>query len=542
MARRTRSRREEPDLLAGIREAVADPSPVALLSLVSTLMCVIDPQRHPLDEGPGPQRDEIIGSFIDVDEPETTVLLSVLAVLLGDNDLLRARIRRALADRQPVEPRYLTELSDTVTYRAVRMSHVLGDGDDIILGVRLPGGHELTAVVFIDQHMGGAVKDAFIVPVPIGKVVGDFVRETDGQGFSFDDIDLADARAWIDGGITLGSMFYPPLESETWPASRLLVQWLTAGLPEGGTGYVRPEWPPQDRNHLAQRFFASPHGVRLDNDDHRGLLESLLWYAIDYGSGDPMRWSAQRVEILFADWLPRKVMAPFGYLALAPELARAFIRFAHDEVGISPELTAETLDAVIAQVPGYLRAIDSSSAGFSDSDWHDWELQSVADAVGGKEELDRLDTQPLPDEEFDWSDIPEDIAATVSAVLDAADRCCAELLNVEYRTVCRRVLARVARRAPEAFRRRASTVTAAAAVVWIAGKGNGLFDFGSPVRSSHIVEHFGIKSSPSQRGGTFLRAAGFPGNGYHVQYGSPEYLVSSQRESLIAARDRLRQE
>lgn len=154
----------------------------------------------------------------------------------------------------------------------------------------------------------------------------------------------------------------------------------------------------------------------------------------------------------------------------------------------------------------------------------------------------RLDTQPLPDEEFDWSDIPEDIAATVSAVLDAADRCCAELLNVEYRTVCRRVLARVARRAPEAFRRRASTVTAAAAVVWIAGKGNGLFDFGSPVRSSHIVEHFGIKSSPSQRGGTFLRAAGFPGNGYHVQYGSPEYLVSSQRESLIAARDRLRQE
>jgi hypothetical protein len=45
-----------------------------------------------------------------------------------------------LAARPNAEPAYLTQLSETLTYRAVRMGHVLGDGDNIMLGVRLPDG------------------------------------------------------------------------------------------------------------------------------------------------------------------------------------------------------------------------------------------------------------------------------------------------------------------------------------------------------------------------------------------------------------------
>jgi len=36
-------------------------------------------------------------------------------------------------------------------------------------------------------------------------------------------------------------MTYPPPESDTWPASRALVERLLRRLPGGGKGYVRPE-------------------------------------------------------------------------------------------------------------------------------------------------------------------------------------------------------------------------------------------------------------------------------------------------------------
>ena len=94
--------------------------------------------------------------------------------MAGDDDVLRARIRRELAARPKVEPAWLAQLSETSTYRAVRMSHVLGDGDNIMLGARLPGGHELTCVVYIDHNLGTLVKDAFVVPASIADMVGEF--------------------------------------------------------------------------------------------------------------------------------------------------------------------------------------------------------------------------------------------------------------------------------------------------------------------------------------------------------------------------------
>ena len=39
-----------------------------------------------------------------------------------------------------------------------------------------------------------------------------------------------------------GAITFPPFETDTWPASRPLTEWLLRFLPEGGTGYVRPNW------------------------------------------------------------------------------------------------------------------------------------------------------------------------------------------------------------------------------------------------------------------------------------------------------------
>ena len=84
-------------------------------------------------------------------------------------------------------------------------------------------------------------------------------------------------------------------------------------------------------------------------------------------------------------------------------------------------------------------------------------------------------------------------------MLELTDRCCDALLDVEYRTVARRVLARVASRGPAVFRRKGRTETAAAAVVWIAGKANGQFEIHAGplrLRSSDIMRSFRHQEQP----------------------------------------------
>ncbi len=425
-------------------------------------MLLTDPRRHnpfaQSSEDPDAiTRDDVVASLIDVRGEETTALLAVFAELAGDNELLVARIRRELANRPPVEPIWLANLSETQTYRAVRMVHVLDDGDNIMLGVRLPGGHELTCIAYIDHNMGTLVKDAFVIPDSLERVEAKYRELSDDPDTCWEELNLADARVWVDDAIKRGAITFPPFETEDWPSCRALVEWIIRGLPAGGSQYPRTEWSDEDRAAIAAKFFASPFGSPLDDNDHRDLLDTLLWYGTDYGPGTPLKWSSVRVEILLDDWLPRKVVAPAEYLAKAPDLLRAFIRFAHTEVGVRSELTQEALSAVDHWEPVYQEMIRSDRAQGAeailaamgvgpagvrhhpdDAEIARWGLDGLARQVGGSAALDVLDDDPLPDEPFQWKGIPDDVVDRVQEVLDLTDRCCDELLDVECRTACRR--------------------------------------------------------------------------------------------------------
>ena len=573
--RTTRGRQHtsaEPDLLADVRRALNDRHPLSLLTYVSTLLCVTDTRRnHPFAQPDPPDlaaltREELVRMFLDVPAPETSALLAVIAEMAGDDDVLRARIRRELAARPKLEPAWLAQLSETSNNRAVRMSHVLGDGDNIMLGTRLPGGHDLTCVIYIDHNLGTLVKDGFVVPESIANMVAEFRRVTEDPDTRWDDISLADARAWVDAAIDLAAITFPPLETETWPACRALVEWITRGLPEGGTGYQRSQWDSAALARLTDRFFGSTYGARLDDPDHRGLLESLLWYGTDYGPGDPLRWSPVKAEILLDDWIPRKIMAPAEYLAKVPDLLRAFIRFAHAETGLRSDLTDETLAAIDDWEPQYQQTIRSprpqgpaallAALGIDTEDMTDVPVGAdgpegfersmlgwLALDVGDQVQLDRLDDDPLPDEPFRWEGIPDDVTARVHEVLALTDRCCEEVLDFEYRTACRRVLARVASQGPEVFRRKGRADTAAAALVWTVGKANDLFEQrpgGIQVRD--LMSHFGLRQgSVAQRAATMLRVGGFRDDTYIVRLGAPDYLVAARRRRIIKMRDRYRQ-
>lgn len=110
--------------------------------------------------------DELVAAFIDLRVSETTVLLAALGELVLDDDVLRARCRREVDARSDDLPGWLDGLAQTSVHRVVRMTHILGDGDELLLGVRFADGQEMTCAVYIDHLMMSEVNDAFLSRIP----------------------------------------------------------------------------------------------------------------------------------------------------------------------------------------------------------------------------------------------------------------------------------------------------------------------------------------------------------------------------------------
>ena len=122
------------------------PTPGPLLGVVGLLLSLAAS-----DDDPGATLEDLIRSFSAVDRVETSAALLAIATLAVDADL-RRRVRREIADRGHVLPRWLAELDRTAPVdRAVEISTVFRDADELLVGVTVPGGHPFTAVVRIDN-------------------------------------------------------------------------------------------------------------------------------------------------------------------------------------------------------------------------------------------------------------------------------------------------------------------------------------------------------------------------------------------------------
>ena len=548
---------QEQQLLLSLRAALRSGEPLDLLAIVSGFLEVTDPRtRDPFaPDEPRAGLADLVESFVGTPYAETTAALTAIRALVTD-DVMAARIARELEGRRHPMPDWLTGLGRArVEPEVWFMTHVLGDGDDYLLGVTLPSGEALSALVYVDHNMGSVVKDAFVVPEPLEDLaikIGTLIEDPDQ---SLTRTDPATARAVIEAAIDSGSRLYPPLSSETWPMCRPLVEWMLRMLPVGGVAPDWKEWSQEETAAVAAEFFASPFGTALDDDEHRSLLESVLWFSTGYATGDPWRWSPVTVEMLLADWFPRKVIAEPACLAKLPDLVRAYIRYCHDRNDIRGDLTEETLAAVDRHEPEYLQLIHGdrqrAMAGLaealfeservdqlSDDQIH---LEYIADDVGGVEALMGLDAEPLADEEFDWSGIPEEIGPTVQAILAECDACADAILDVEHRTAMRRFLARAARNDPGLFRRRGSSVRGAAAVAWVVATANRTIgSHRSPLSGKDLLAHFGVTGSVSDRAQSLIRAAGIDhGRTYgSLRVGDPRLLVSRRRRELVDERDR----
>jgi len=250
-------RPREPQMITDIRRDLSADGPYELLATVSSLMADVDPRlRSPMERASRtpnrwPTLAEMVASFIDVDVRETTALLAVIHEL-ADDDALRDDITDELEQRRWSLPDWLHGLGHATTDRAIEMVHVLGDGDNLMFGVRLPTGGELSVIAYIDHNVGTLVKDAFVLPDTLENIEALMRQTVEGPGTEWRDVDLADAKARVLAALERGDIAWPPFETDTWPACRPLLEWAIRDLPDGGLAADRPEWSDADRQALAE--------------------------------------------------------------------------------------------------------------------------------------------------------------------------------------------------------------------------------------------------------------------------------------------------
>jgi hypothetical protein len=123
-------------------------------------------------------------------------------------------------------------------------------------------------------------------------------------------------------------------------------------LPEGGE-HRSPaeEWEPNEE--LCDRFFTSSSAAPFTDSGHRDLLLELS----ETGTGDPLRWSAARVEQAIGGTPYNEDYISLEVALDAPDLLRAFIPYAHVQSGIRDELTSRTLAMVDALRSSYKRQV-----------------------------------------------------------------------------------------------------------------------------------------------------------------------------------------
>ena len=339
MTKRDREITDDTTLRGIVRSALGRGHPLHLLSVAGLMIHVSNPE--PLRFLKSRRRDThyldvLVAGLIGARNRETTALLTVFAELLVDDPAPQLRCRHELAQRDDHLPHWLTALPQLNVYRTVRRTHVLGDVDDLVIGTRLESGHEMTIAVTIDHNDVSQVTDAVAVPDSIDKALARAAEfSTD---FTVVEISPADARASIERALDWQTI---APQTETWKYYGALTQWLVGQLPDGGE-CRSPAGDREPTEDLYEAFFASPAAAPFRDFSHRELLAELL----DTGTGDPLRWSAARVERALDDPSDYGDGMPVEVALDAPDLLRAFVPYAHAQSGIRDELTARALAVI----------------------------------------------------------------------------------------------------------------------------------------------------------------------------------------------------
>jgi hypothetical protein len=435
------------------------------------------------------QLPAVIDGLGSMERAEALAILRGLAAVLPELEAMRARrAADTLAASGVREPAWAAQVGRAVVTEAWLMSHVLGDGDNVMLACRYPDGREHTLVVYIDHNLGTLVKDAFVGPPDVVKQFRELVDDDDT---TIEPIEPADAAARIRPAAELSSITVPPIETDMWPAMRALLDARLATVPANGSPPQRPDLSEAERDRLIDDFLAADEGNPWRDDPEAvGITHQLVWFRCDHGDGRPLRWSTVVVEMLLTDWFPRKVAGPASMHAKVPDALRSWIRFAGRTSAVPPRLVNDTLAAVDELAEDFhARSPNPESWGAARSTVQQM-LELGVDLTDPDAVISHLEGQRAsgalagaPAEAFEWRGISSGLRHRVEEVLGHCDRVCAEVLDAEYTTLCRRSVAKLARKRPSPLAQ-GDTRIWAGGVLYAVGQVNFLFD---PSTRPHVT-------------------------------------------------------
>jgi hypothetical protein len=356
--------KEETAFIGLVRKTLDTRRPLDMLCLAAYCVESLMPDWRSKLKSEVPEQDRfgtVITNLCTWHAPEVTALLAVMAELMVDRPELQRQCRLEVVLRNDRLPDWITQLPDVQVYRATRMADVLGDYDELVVGVRLADGHELNCVAAIDHSRFSYVCAADMLAGSMDSVLAAMAGSADPDN-SFVAMPLADARAWLEQG--MAQPFFQ-LRDESRPGCEVMLRWLVAQLPEGGQRYQSPGEDWKVTSSLLNTFFASPQGAPFARDyGYKDLLGQLL----ESGAGDPLQWSAFRVIEALRDVRVDDFML-MDNLEDVPDLLRAFIPIAHALSGIRDQLTAQALAAIDKAKAEFLERVQQAKALEDDEDW-----------------------------------------------------------------------------------------------------------------------------------------------------------------------------
>ncbi|TGD12811.1 hypothetical protein [Brevibacterium sp. S111] len=571
------SHADEPELLDLLEEASHSESPVMLLDIASTMLAAFGPDDDDDEEAEElPPISELALQMLEATPEETEPLVRIWAQMLDDM-LFGRRIAKMLPTPNTKRlPEWIRRADEIRPFRAAALVSPVKIEETILLEISTAG-RSATLAVAVDRTGSPYLEDAYLAAGPLSSLV-EFSRTDLPAPVDVVTLSLPDAAARLSEALEMSTHMLPPIETESWPGTRPLLEWMLRKLPDSGTGYEIRMWEPEEIDELVKDFRASRFAEELTEEEieHAHLLFD---FQCNYGNNDPLRWSGTFVERLMCDLYPRKVMAPEDNLLTMPSALAALVRYANDRSGVDRSFTDNALAAIednreeyTARVRGdhlggestmdlftrLLTGRDNDDSIFS-SDFddviadesflsdHASKLAEIfvgsgAEAVGGIEALKALTEEPLPAEGLDTGGVAEDVVDRLNSLVPEIWRIADEVFDEpELATAALRFLTTIGRGDPAIFRRRIADRSLLAALFWIVGKDNNLFSsqWGSEsdMTIGELQRHLGVSTSPKAHAEKMLRAAGFELDEPQVVLGDPRYLISRRRQRIVADRD-----
>lgn len=333
--------------------------PLAAEVWASGLLAVWDELPGPSREASGDDRNRAFGDALvrharAQGRPEAlAVLLAVAGVAPTRLATMARTAATGLTRRGVPAPVWAEAVGVAVPTEAWVGRDVFGDQEIVIIGFDYPEnlweGGEHTICVLVDHNLGGRAKDAY----PAGPLAATLARWQDAKshGIRLRPVTLAEAAGRLADALVATEFADPDADRGVEAPRRLAeLRWLLAArlgalpLPVH-TGLA--ELDHDARQEIVADFLSSPEAADLLAEPATVMISKrLVDFRCDHGDGDPLRWSPTLAGMCLLDHFPERIHLDPHEMALVPDVAVAWIRFAGRRKGLPAGAVGRTVAVV----------------------------------------------------------------------------------------------------------------------------------------------------------------------------------------------------